>query len=96
MNLHSILQPAVILGVLLTLIPVLGAAFFPARLKALDNSLPSAARITGPALRCVPYALIAISFGIFHWGWLALYALLPVAVAFVMSQAKDADLESRR
>jgi membrane protease YdiL (CAAX protease family) len=90
---QALLRPLVILGALLTLIPVLGAAFFPTRLKALDEALSQTVRIVGPALLCIPYALIAISFGIFHWGWLALYALLPVAIAFVMSRAKDADPE---
>jgi len=88
---HALLRPLVLFGALLTLIPVLGAAFFPACLKSLDEALSPAARIAGPSLLCIPYALIAISFGIFHWGWLALYALLPAAVAFVMSQAKEAD-----
>jgi membrane protease YdiL (CAAX protease family) len=48
-----------------------------------------------PALLCVPYTLIALSFGIFNWGWLALYALLPVAIAILLGQARRADLEMR-
>ena len=91
MNLHSILQPLVLIAGLLTLIPVLGAAFFPARVHGLAQALPRTARLFGPAILCVPYALTALSFGIFHWRWLALYALLPVALSFVMGQAKSAD-----
>ena len=42
-----------------------------------------------PVLLCIPYALTARSFGIFRWGWLAVYALLPVAIAFLLEQARS-------
>jgi len=40
---------------------------------------------------CVPYLLVAIASGIFRWGWLALYALLPVAIASLLWQAREID-----
>ena len=95
MNLHSILRTEVVAAALLTLLPVLYAAFFPQRFAALALALPPTARFAGPALLCLPYALVASSFGIFHWGWLALYALLPVAIALLMSQARAADPDLR-
>jgi hypothetical protein len=41
----------------------------------------------------VPYLLVACSTGTFHWGWLAVYALLPVAVSALMHQARRIDPE---
>ncbi len=91
MNAHSIFRPEVVIAALLALMPMLGAAFFPAIAGTLDKKLPRAFLLTSPALLCVPYALIAISFSIFRWNWLAVYALLPVAMAILLSQARNAD-----
>lgn len=91
MSIYSIYRPEVVIAAVLALLPMLGAAFFPRRVTALAQTLPRAAQLGGPALLCVPYALVAMSFGIFRWNWLALYALLPVAIAIVMSQARIAD-----
>jgi membrane protease YdiL (CAAX protease family) len=91
MNSHLILRPVVALAALLALLPMLGAAFFPARVAGIALRLPRVAQFACPALLCVPYALIAISFGIFNWGWLALYALLPVVIAMLLGEAKRAD-----
>jgi len=85
------MRPEVALAALLALLPMLGAAFFPARVAVHARSLPRAAQFACPALLCVPYALVGLSFGIFHWGWLALYALLPVAIAVLLSQARSVD-----
>ncbi|MGA7858232.1 MAG: CPBP family intramembrane glutamic endopeptidase [Terracidiphilus sp.] len=93
MNPHLILRPEVALAAVLALLPMLGAAFFPARVAVLARCLPRAAQFACPALLCVPYVLIGLSFGIFHWGWLALYALLPVAIAMLLWEAKRVDPE---
>jgi hypothetical protein len=39
--------------------------------------------------------LIADAFGMFRWQWLALYALLPVAIAFLLDQAREAKDKER-
>ena len=91
MNPHSILRPEVVIAAVLILMPMLGAAFFPDRVKVLALALPRTPRLIAPALLCVPYAMVASSFGVFHWGWMALYALLPVAIAFLMSRASETD-----
>ncbi len=36
-----------------------------------------------------------MSFGIFRWGWFALYAVLPVAIAFLLEQARNDDPKQR-
>ena len=71
------------IAAVLILLPMLVAAFFPARVALLAQTLPRAA-FACPALLCVPYALVAIVFGMFRWSWLALYALLPVAIAVLL------------
>jgi membrane protease YdiL (CAAX protease family) len=44
---------------------------------------------------CAPYLLVATGDGVFRWGWLALYALLPVAVASLLWQAGRVDPNQR-
>jgi membrane protease YdiL (CAAX protease family) len=44
---------------------------------------------------CVPYLLVASSRGVFRLSWFALYALLPVAVAGLLWQARQADRARR-
>ncbi len=80
-----------ILAAVLTLIPFLAAIFFPAAMELRAGTLPFAARFLFPALFCLPYVLVSISAGIFHWDWLLLYLLLPVAVSFLLWQARCVD-----
>jgi len=72
---------------LLALLPYLAAGFFPARAAGCARALPMWARLLSPALLCVPYVLVSLSAGAFHWGWFALYATLPVVVATVSELA---------
>jgi hypothetical protein len=81
------------IAALLTLIPLLGAAFFWWALEGRVRRLPVWARTLCPAALCVPYVLVACGAGIFRWGWFALYALLPVAIAGLLGQAGRADPE---
>ena len=74
---------------------MLYAAFAPESFAALGLRLPRALRIALPGVLCVPYALIADAFGMFRWQWLALYALLPIVMAFLLDQAREADTSSR-
>lgn len=95
MDISVFAHPAIALAAILTLIPVVWAAFFQRHLSALAQSLPAAARLFSPAVLCVPYALVAFSFHKFRWEWFALYALLPVAVSALLSQARDLDPHQR-
>jgi len=56
---------------------------------------PVAARIAFPALYVLPYILVSVSQQIFRWKWFALYAGLPVAVAWLLAQAAVADGKQR-
>jgi membrane protease YdiL (CAAX protease family) len=95
MNFAYFLRPGVVVAAVLLLAPMLAAGFCPARVGKLGLWLPSAIRVAGPVLLCVPYALTATAFGIFRWGWFATYALLPVAIAFLLEQARNANAAQR-
>ena len=56
---------------------------------------PAALRIALPALLVAPYAMISISQHSFRWAWFALYAALPVAIAWLLLRAAAADAEQR-
>jgi hypothetical protein len=80
----------VVVAALLTLLPFLFAAFWPRGVEAAQR-LPVAVRVIRPAVLCVPYAIVAISYGQFRWGWFALYLLLPVAISWLLYGASIAD-----
>ena len=56
---------------------------------------PRTLRLVLPALCALPYVLISFSHQMFSWRWLALYAALPVAVAWLLAEAATADPEQR-
>ncbi|MFP5237009.1 MAG: type II CAAX prenyl endopeptidase Rce1 family protein [Acidobacteriota bacterium] len=78
-----------IVAALLALAPYLTAAFLPHRLAAWLGAMPAWAQLAAPCLLCIPYALVTLSAGDFAWGWLLLYALLPVAMAGLVAGASD-------
>lgn len=80
-----------VIAAVLTLIPFLAAAFFGNSFQARTQALPTVIRLLRPIILCAPYAIVTIAAGDFHWGWLALYALIPVAIALLMHQAAQAD-----
>ena len=87
--------PALCIAAVLTLAPLVAAAFFSRSLAAWVDRMPLPLRLLSPAVLCVPYVLVAISQGIFRWDWFALYALLPVAVAALLWQARAIDQAQR-
>lgn len=87
------LNPLTLLAAIFTLLPFLAAAFFARNLAALVGKFPLSVRLFGPAVLCVPYILVSRSYCTFSWGWLALYLLLPIAIATIMWQASHADSE---
>ncbi|HEY4903096.1 MAG TPA: CPBP family intramembrane glutamic endopeptidase [Candidatus Sulfotelmatobacter sp.] len=56
---------------------------------------PAALRIVLPVLAVVPYVLVALAQHIFVWKWFALYAGLPVAIAWLLEHAAEADPQRR-
>jgi uncharacterized protein len=95
MNVAEGLRPGEVVAAALLLAPMLIAAFSPGLVDSLGRTLPRILRICAPALLGIPYVLTARAFGAFHWGWLAVYVLLPFAVAFLLDQARAEDAARR-
>jgi uncharacterized protein len=85
----SILQPKVVSAALLLLLPLLLSAFMPGRVPRIASALPKPARIAAPALLSLAYLLVAQAFHNFHWGWMALYALIGPAIAWLLGEARE-------
>jgi membrane protease YdiL (CAAX protease family) len=83
-----------VLAALLTLLPFLLAAFWP-RSVVLARQFPIRLRLLAPALLGIPYALVSISTGLFHWDWLSVYTLLPVSINLLLYGASLADQEQK-
>src|SRR5580704_12521695 len=60
--------------------------------RAVDR-WPASVRLAVPALLVAPYVMVAISEHMFQWAWFALYAALPVAIAWLLLWAATADSE---
>jgi membrane protease YdiL (CAAX protease family) len=88
-------SPAILVAALLTLTPFVAAAFFPAWFRRLGDRIPQGIELVCPALLCVPYVLVAWWGGVFQWYWFALYALLPVAVTWLLERARRVDRDGR-
>ena len=84
-----------IVAAILTLIPFFAAAFFGKSLSNLTQTPRTVIQLLSPAVLCVPYILVTVSAGDFSWRWLAVYALLPVAIAALLHRARLADPEQR-
>jgi uncharacterized protein len=85
------ITPANTIAALLTLIPLLAAAFFAQHVAGCARRLPAWAQILCPAVLSVPYLLVNCAAGQFRWGWFGLYAVLPVALTGLLWQAMRAD-----
>lgn len=79
----------------LELIPVAAFGLAGERVARAAERWPRTLRIVLPALCALPYVLISCSHQMFFWKWLALYAALPVAIAWLLAGAAAADPEQR-
>lgn len=89
------ITPANVLAALLALLPYLAVALFPQFLAARVDALPHAVKLLGPALLAVPYLLVTVATGTFHWQGCTLYAALPVCIAVLLGQAAEFDPAQR-
>ena len=91
MDPRLLLNPEVGIAALVTLAPFFAAGFFGEAAGRRLQALPLPARLIVPAVLSVPYALVAAAGGVFRWAWLAVYALLPVALAALLGWSKRFD-----
>jgi len=87
--------PAAIAVLVLELTPAALFGFAGERVGQACARWPSSLRTALPALCALPYVLISYSHQMFSWRWCALYAALPVAIAWLLGQAAIADPEQR-
>ncbi|MFC5863111.1 type II CAAX prenyl endopeptidase Rce1 family protein [Acidicapsa dinghuensis] len=85
----------IILAALVTLAPYFAIAFWGNSVTRSVQRWPILLRVLLPAVLCIPYLLVSISAERFQWQWLALYAVLPVAIAFLLTQARGIDVHKR-
>jgi uncharacterized protein len=78
-----------VIAAVLALAPYLAAAFFPAWATGQARKLPTWVQVAAPALLSVPYLLVSLDAGDFAWQWMALYTLLPVAIALAARVAPE-------
>jgi membrane protease YdiL (CAAX protease family) len=91
----ALITPVNVIAALLTLVPYLVVAFFSRSAAACVRAWPTWVRFACPVVLCIPYLLVACGTGVFRWGWFALYALLPVAIALLLGQAARVDTAQR-
>jgi membrane protease YdiL (CAAX protease family) len=93
---RPLVTPANVLAAILTLLPLLAAAFCRENCERLAaRRCPSWVRALRSAVLAIPYVLVTASAGTFRWGWFCLYALLPVAVSALLLDARRVDPEQR-
>jgi membrane protease YdiL (CAAX protease family) len=87
--------PVAIAALALELAPAVLFGCAAERVARAVGRWPVAVRVSLPALLVVPYALVSISEHMFRWAWFALYAALPVAIAWLLLHAAAADPDQR-
>lgn len=89
---NFLLHVPIVVAAVLTLLPLLFAAFWPLDVAPARGSAQTV-RMLWPAVLCVPYVIVAISCGQFRWSWFALYLVLPVMTSLLLYRASLADPE---
>jgi membrane protease YdiL (CAAX protease family) len=87
--------PAAIAVLVLELIPAAAFGLARERIERACARWPVTIRIALPVFCVLPYVLISYSHQMFSWRWCALYAALPVAIAWLLERAASADPEQR-
>lgn len=91
----SNVTPVVIAVLVAELVPAAAFGFAADRVARAIGRWPLVVRVALPALLVVPYVVIASTQHIFRWQWFALYAALPVVMAWLLARAAVADPEQR-
>jgi uncharacterized protein len=87
--------PVSIAVLVLELAPAALFGFAGERVGQACGRWPSTIRSALPVFCALPYVLISTSHQMFSWKWCALYAVLPVVIAWLLGQAAIADPEQR-
>jgi membrane protease YdiL (CAAX protease family) len=87
--------PTAIIVLAVELAPAVAFGFAAERVTRAVQRWPVAARVAFPALFVLPYVAVSVSQHIFRWSWCAVYAVLPVMIAWLLGRAAVADPEQR-
>ena len=87
--------PVVIAVLIAELAPAATFGFAAERVATAVARWSRAVQVSLPALLVVPYVVIAATQHIFRWQWFALYATLPVVIAWMLARAAVVDPEQR-
>jgi membrane protease YdiL (CAAX protease family) len=85
--------PFAIAVLLAELVPAIAFGYDSERVAQAIACWPVAVRLAMPSLLVVPYGVIAVTEHVFRWQWFALYAGLPVVIAWLLVRATAADPE---
>ncbi|HKV78579.1 MAG TPA: CPBP family intramembrane glutamic endopeptidase [Candidatus Sulfotelmatobacter sp.] len=89
----SNVTPDVIAITVLEFLPAFAFALWAEPVAGAIGRRPRVVRVAAPALLAIPYAILAVWHHMFRWEWLALYATLPVVIAWLLAQAAVVDPE---
>jgi len=87
--------PVAVAALVLELAPAVAFGCATERVGRAVERWPVPVRTGIPVLLAVPYLMVSISQHMFRWGWFALCALMPVAIALLLTRAARADPEQR-
>jgi membrane protease YdiL (CAAX protease family) len=87
--------PVAIAVLIAELIPTAAFGFAAERVAPAVARWPRGVQVVLPALLVAPYVVIATTHHLFRWQWFALYATLPVAIAWLLARASEVDHEQR-
>jgi hypothetical protein len=79
--------PVAVAVLVAELLPALAFGLAAERVAKAIARWPVALRAASPAVLVLPYAALAILQHMFQWEWFAIYAILPVAMAWLMERA---------
>lgn len=89
------MTPVAIAALGLELAPAVLFGCAPEWLARLVGRWPASVRVCAPASLVAPYMMVSLSAHMFRWEWFALYAALPVVIAWLLLRAASADAGQR-
>jgi hypothetical protein len=91
----SKVTPVEIVVLALEFLPAVAFAFARDRALRLISGWPRLWRMAAPAFLVLPYTILAVASHMFRWEWFAIYCLLPVVIAWLLSRAAAVDPDQR-
>ena len=91
----SNVSPVVVAVLAIEVLPVVAFAFARDRAQRVISGWRRLWRIATPAFLVLPYTILAVALHMFSWEWFAIYAALPLVIAWLLGRAASIDPEQR-